>query len=81
MRVVKEITRLAVIALLAVTLIGVPGAPAAEDQQSVVEQVIRRGVLRVVVFQNDGDQPSVAVATLSLIGRTEQMDRLANPIQ
>jgi polar amino acid transport system substrate-binding protein len=47
MRVVKEITRLAVIALLAVTLIGVPGAPAAEDQQSVVEQVIRRGVLRV----------------------------------
>ena len=47
MRVVKEITRLAVIALLAVTLIGVPGALAAEDQQSVVEQVIRRGVLRV----------------------------------
>ena len=46
MRVVKEIIRLAVIALLAVTP-GVPGALTAEDQQSVVEQVIQRGVLRV----------------------------------
>jgi hypothetical protein len=36
MRVVKRITCLAMIALLAVTMIGVPGAPAAEDQQSVV---------------------------------------------
>jgi polar amino acid transport system substrate-binding protein len=47
MRVVKRITCLAMIALLAVTMIGVPGAPAAEDRQSVVEQVIQRGILRV----------------------------------
>ena len=47
MRIVKRIVLLMVIALLAVTLIGVPGAPAAEDRQSVVEQVIQRGVLRV----------------------------------
>jgi polar amino acid transport system substrate-binding protein len=47
MSVVKRITCLAMIALLAVTMIGVPGAPAAEDQQSVVEQVIQRGILRV----------------------------------
>ncbi len=47
MRIVKRITRLSLISLLAVTLIGLPGATAAEDPQSVVEQVIQRGVLRV----------------------------------
>jgi polar amino acid transport system substrate-binding protein len=46
MSVNKRITRLAVIAFLAVTLIGVLGAAAAEDQQSVEEQEIQRGVLR-----------------------------------
>ncbi|MGA6926862.1 MAG: hypothetical protein WBY88_14335 [Desulfosarcina sp.] len=39
------------------------------------------GHLRLVVFHNEGGQPFVVAAIISFINRSQQMDRLANPIQ
>ena len=47
MKIVMHMTRLLFLAFLVFTLVGIPGAKAADSQDSVVEQVIQRGVLRV----------------------------------
>lgn len=47
MKIVTRMTRFLLLAVLVVTLAGIPGAKAADSQDSVVEQVIQRGVLRV----------------------------------
>ena len=47
MKVVTRMTRLVFIFGLVLGLTGITGAMAADDQESVVEQVIQRGVLRV----------------------------------
>ncbi|WP_372678330.1 transporter substrate-binding domain-containing protein [Desulfosarcina sp.] len=47
MRIVTRVTRLLFLAVLVFTLVGIPGAMAADSSDSVVEQVIQRGVLRV----------------------------------
>jgi polar amino acid transport system substrate-binding protein len=47
MKIVTRLTRLLFLAVLVFTLAGIPGAKAANGQDSVVEQVLQRGVLRV----------------------------------
>ena len=47
MQIVIRMTRMLLLAALVFTLAGIPGAMAADSQDSVVEQVIQRGVLRV----------------------------------
>ncbi len=47
MKIVKRMTQIVFLAVLVLTLVGAPGVNAADRQDSVVEQVIQRGVLRV----------------------------------